>query len=74
MGILVDFTICFLNPVFYFYTFKSSECRICETKVAPYVPSYCFFYYGEISKTREIGRKNLDFGLLIDSFLGFHQK
>ena len=39
MGILVDVTGVFFpeNPVF--YTLKLSDGKICETKVAPYVPS-----------------------------------
>jgi len=42
--------------------------KICETKVAQNVSSYrsTFFYFGEISKRRAIGLKNIYFGLLID--------
>ena len=55
------------NHVFYCNFKTLNEGKICETKV---VPIYCYifliFFYGEISEIREIGLKNLDFGLLID--------
>ena len=59
---------------------KMKSCAICSKLLLPF-----FFYYVEISKIREIGLKNLDFGLLIDnetktfsgvalSFFRFHKK
>ena len=41
---------------------------MCEAKVAQNNPSYCskFFYFGKISKMKELGLKNLYFGFFID--------
>ena len=59
------------NPVFYIVKVKNeNHLRVKFGKQKLFhiiqVTVTFFFYYGEISKIREKGFKNLDFGLLID--------
>ena len=52
------------NPIFYAVKVKNENEKLCHMFQ---VTVTLFFYYGEISKIREIGLKNLDFGFLIDN-------
>ena len=60
----LGFVYLFRNPNRFLEKWKSSEDKyMCETKLVPYAPNYCYFFFifDEIPKMKELGPENFFF-------------